>query len=117
MKEYEDIKHVGSNPQRKNINNTTEMIYAEEWEKKNQRLPWLNSGYGSLELILTERDKLCCPPITQRDAFVAASVIQWLGTNCGKAFIEECEKQIRERAPEFELARKTASRMAQNKYV
>lgn len=35
------------------------------------------------------------PPLvqpSQRDAEVAATLIQWLGTNVGRAFVDECEE-------------------------
>lgn len=33
-------------------------------------------------------------PVSQRDADVAATVIQWLGTNCGACFLREAEERI-----------------------
>lgn len=83
------------------LTNPAERIYFERFAKQCKREPWLNSGYGLLEWILcpqgqdhpTERP-------TQRDAEVAGSVIQWLGTSCGHGFVEECERQIREERAE-----------------
>jgi len=36
------------------------------------------------------------PLVSQRDATVAATVIQWLGTNCGGAFIQDVENRIKQ---------------------
>ena len=41
--------------------------------------------------------------ITQRDADVAATVIQWLGSNIGQSFLYEVEKKILEERPEAEV--------------
>jgi hypothetical protein len=70
-----------------------ERIYAEEWAKKNTRSSWINHGCTALELILTPAGKLP-RPVSQRDATIAATVIQWLGTNCGHAFLQETEQRI-----------------------
>lgn len=51
-----------------------------------------SSGYGLLELLMPEGLNL-----TQRDAAVAATVIQWLGTNCGFGFYTNCLRKVGER--------------------
>lgn len=45
-------------------------------------------------------------PITQRDHDVAATVIQWLGTNFGLGFLMETEKKIRELKDEHAARRR-----------
>ena len=83
--------------QQARLNRMPERVYAEEWKKDNERKPWLNSGFTSLELILCPSGKYWCPPpVSERDAEVAASVIQWLGTNCGFHFMLRCEAKIKE---------------------
>ncbi len=114
------VKHIGNCPERRSIYNPAEMIYAKEWERKNKRQPGLNGGLGYLEMLLNPNSKRLssfgpcsfgAKDITQRDAFVAATVIQWLGTNVGGCFIEECEKIIKEREEEFRAAQLTARRL------
>ena len=33
-------------------------------------------------------------PITQRDALVAATVVQWIGTNVGRSFLTEAFRDV-----------------------
>ncbi len=86
--------HESLQPDR--LNRMPERIYAEEWKKHNERKPWLNSGCTYLEWILCPSGERFPPPVSERDAQVAASVIQWLGTNCGLAFVQKCEKQCKQ---------------------
>lgn len=46
-------------------------------------------GNNHLQLLLSSGDPAGDPVVTQRDATVVATVIQWLGTNCGWGFL--CE--------------------------
>ena len=71
-----------------------ERIYAAAWKARNRRSPGINSGFTYLEWILCPSGQRYPPPISRRDAAVAASVIQWLGTNIGLGFIRECERKI-----------------------
>ena len=93
---------VSSRPDRL-LTGYAERIFFEQFAKQNVRSPGLNSGYTLIEHILAPKSEgrdfmwiptSYCPPITRRDAFVAYSVIQWLGTNCGRGFISECERRI-----------------------
>lgn len=92
------LQHVGTYPERR-AHGIGEDVYAKRWEKENEVEPWKNYGQCLLELILSRPDKPW-GDLTQRDAQVAASVIQWLGTNCGMAFIHECEQEIEVRRAE-----------------
>lgn len=71
----------------------SERIYLEHWRALNKRSPGVNHGFTYIEHIL-------CPaglwpgPVSRRDAAVAASVVQWLGTNCGMAFLMEAERAV-----------------------
>lgn len=103
-----EFKHKGNRPDRA-ADLMPERVFAEEWKKENERQSAINFGYIALELILNCKPLTQGPPnwqppidqITQRDATVAASVIQWLGTNCGEAFLFRCEHRItRERKRE-----------------
>lgn len=84
-----------------------ERIYAEVWEKHNERSASMNLGFTTIEHILNPEENyspsswplwaggICrMEPVTERDARVAASVIQWLGTNCGVGFLSDCERRI-----------------------
>lgn len=123
-RDYLAIKHFGDPCGRRRLAfGLAERVYARRWAKANRRICWLNRGYGALEAILGQyvmvpARRLCrshgwgCSSrkpgkprwgeelrtipavITQRDATVAASVIQWLGTNCGQAFVREAEREI-----------------------
>ena len=95
----------GSNPERQRFS-AVEATYAEEWKKQNKRSPGVNGGHTLLEHICSE--EITAPaPVSVRDSFVAASVIQWLGTNCGLCFIKTCE----ERARELKGIRKVADKL------
>ena len=107
----EDIlapKHEVLWPER--MKNLAERIFVDLWRKQQERSPGLNGGYGTLELILqpeAERAKAArsmfgglsqghVPHVSQRDATVAATVIQWLGTSCGGSFIRDAENRIKQ---------------------
>jgi hypothetical protein len=81
----------------KNDFNVAEKVYAEHWIEENKRNSAINRGFTLLEWILTPTGQECpSGRVSHRDAEVAASVIQWLGTNCGLAFLGECERKIKE---------------------
>jgi len=60
-----------------------ELTFADCWEEENQEVPGLNSGMGIMQHLTDALDG----GMTARDACVAASAIQWLGTNCGLCFL------------------------------
>lgn len=86
-----------------------ERVFAEAWEKENERRSGLNFGYGILQdLMVTSREAgprdlsiadrtWALRPrwlrvafrIGKRDRVVAATVIQWLGSNCGFSWLQE----------------------------
>lgn len=79
-----------------------ERIYMAAWRLENMRRR-SDRGYSMLELLLVPEDAwrngfggwpASVPPISRRDAVVAATVIQWLGTNAGGAFVRRCEERI-----------------------
>lgn len=84
--------------------NYAERVYFDAWVTQNTRSPGFNSGFGTLELLLrTETEPAPQPAfvtkpapqpafVSQRDMDVATTVIQWLGTNCGRCFVESCER-------------------------
>jgi hypothetical protein len=85
------IKHEGSHLYRlhPDAGNPLEVIYAEAWEKQNER----RSGmpHGTLEYLAGNgQDPVA---VTQEQATIAATVIQWLGSPVGQRFVEECLKK------------------------
>ena len=97
-------EHRTLNPER--LSHAPEEIFFRRWVEKQKAEAGVNGGWGLLELLLSptriRRDNFIfdthrpfyVPPITKRDAEVAATVVQWLGTSCGRCFIEECEREI-----------------------
>ena len=71
-----------------------ERIYAAHWKRQNRRVSYVNRGFTLIEWILCPSGQEVPSPVSRRDAAVAASVIQWLGTNCGLGFMRTCEEQI-----------------------
>jgi hypothetical protein len=90
-----DPEYQGLHPSR--LTGLAEFIYVALWRKENKRLSYLNNGFGLLELILKPEGAKRVPHVSQRDADVATTVIQWLGTNCGRCFIDTAEKEIKRR--------------------
>lgn len=86
------VEHRGLQPRRLKASGryvNREAFYAMAWRRHNKRIAHINHGYSALEWILTPDGAQYPPPVSQRDAEVAASVIQWLGTNSGEAFLHD----------------------------
>ena len=73
--------------------NPRERVFAEAWNKENTNDP---AGWSLLDKLCGERDPdrigpvaepVLVQPCTERDHWIAASVIQWLGSNCGQDFV------------------------------
>lgn len=73
-----------------------ERVYLARWKAENRRRFGVNHGYGTLEWILSTDGGQTPARVSRRDAQVAASVVQWLGTNVGLGFILGCERRIEE---------------------
>lgn len=73
-----------------------ERIYFEEWVKENRRDPALNSGIRTLEAILNPELGKPAAKVSQHDAEICTTLVQWFGTNCGRAFLDRCERRIKE---------------------
>lgn len=83
------------------LTNPRERIFVEEWIKENTRGEGMAGNARLLEHILSvkKRRGLGGPEpvlnfVTQREAHVATSVIQWLGTNCGQSFLHVVQRRI-----------------------
>lgn len=68
-----------------------ERVFAERWEEECQPSPGLNFGFGILQdLMVLQRHGMVNRVafwITKRERVIVATVVQWLGTNCGFAFL------------------------------
>lgn len=68
-----------------------EQIFLEQWQRINhRRTGWASGGVSLLELLLRPSGQDIPERATGRDAMVAATVIQWLGTNVGSGFLQCC---------------------------
>ena len=85
---------------RTKINNKTgkrERAFAIAWRKTNKRIGFLNHGYGTLENLFISHEKWFVKYniiIKSRDRFIAATIIQWLGTNVGFCWLQEVLKTL-----------------------
>lgn len=79
------------------LKNIAELVYYELWEKENERRRGLNSGFTLIEHLLMPEGQKKPDPVSQHDMAVATTVIQWLGTNCGRGFVDAAEKEIKKR--------------------
>ena len=67
-----------------------ERVFLKRWRHENSA----KDHNFTLRHIMSEDSNTYGATISQRDAVVAATVIQWLGTNCGQCFLEMCQKEI-----------------------
>lgn len=74
-----------------------EGVFFEKWVDENTKKRGLNGGNGVLELILSDNANDHVARVSQRDMDVATTVVQWFGTNCGRGFLDECEREIKRR--------------------
>ena len=82
--------------------NPREKAFFEQWMKENSPNPAINAGHGILQDLFFEPDKNSLSMrhghfvhiMNERDRMIAATVIQWLGTNCGMAFLYEALKRF-----------------------
>jgi len=87
----------------------TEKVFADEWEDTNEPRSYLNHGQGTLQNLFGHRNSWgntwFSTLITARDRVIAATVIQWLGTNVGWCWLEMTLKKCG-----FRLVRKGRER-------
>jgi hypothetical protein len=86
-----------------------ERIYAALWKQWNKERFGHGQKNGLLELLLRPDGVEWPQVVSQRDAEVAACVIQWLGTNVGMGFIWEAEKRIDAARERNDAARKRSN--------
>lgn len=70
-----------------------ERAFAEEWMKENEPISWSNNGFGILSALLTKQGDVVYKP-TNRERAIVATVVQWLGSSIGQAFMERCLESV-----------------------
>jgi hypothetical protein len=89
------IKHEGLRTYRFSFNdNPKEKDFAEAWKAENK----IVSGNSLLDHILAEDPNYPKGEVSQRDATVAATVIQWLGTPVGQCFLRDVMGAVNEKS-------------------
>lgn len=78
--------------------NDRERAFYQHWRKENKHRSWINFGQGILQDLFAipaksghwwKRIEGWNIVINKRDQYIVATVIQWLGTNCGWCFLNE----------------------------
>jgi hypothetical protein len=69
--------------------NALEKAFADAWEQENQPRPGINHGGGILQDLFYNRAGRPIHEVTDSERMVAATVVQWLGTNVGFSFLTE----------------------------
>lgn len=92
--------NVGIRVQRIEHNNR-ERAFHDQWLKENIPCPGLNHGNGILQDLFIESklntgltSPVTTEKITNRDRMIVATVIQWLGSNVGMAFLQDSLKRF-----------------------
>ncbi len=78
------IKHVGLSTHRL-YDNPLEKAFAEAWAAENKSV----AGYNLLDWLLAKDPNHPKGEVSQRDATVAATMIQWLGSPVGQSFLRK----------------------------
>lgn len=103
-------ENVGLNHERCK-DNESEKVFQEHWQKENLPLGWINRGHGILQDLFIESNPNPLSPISggrwieeinKRDRMIVATVIQWLGTNCGWCFLGEVFEKLGYRITKIE---------------
>lgn len=81
-------------------NNPREVGFAQEWDKENDSDQSIcrNYGCGILQDLFIEAKGMfwgrrMTHRISNRERMIVATVIQWLGSNCGMCFLEQALKR------------------------
>ena len=71
-----------------------EKAFAETWveDNKPQRYHMFGPVCSRLEMLMVKNDRLI--PVSQETATAVATIVQWLGTNFGRAFLDEALKKF-----------------------
>lgn len=91
------LRHVGYRVERCRFG-LLERIFCEEWQKECRPARGLNFGFGLLQDLFIDNGgkpgrlsglRFILIP-SQREAYIVATVVQWLGTNVGFSFLLRC---------------------------
>lgn len=88
--------NVGINTKRL-PHNPREKAFSEQWLQENAPVSGVNCGHGILQDLFIENNNplgtmsrgKVIEEISSRDRMIVATVIQWLGSNCGMCFLNE----------------------------
>jgi hypothetical protein len=85
--------NVGINTKRL-PHNEREKAFYEQWLQENAPVAGVNCGHGILQDLFIESEltgfnRKVIEEISNRDRMIVATVIQWLGSNCGMCFLGE----------------------------
>jgi len=72
--------------------NNIEKEFAEAWQKECEAKVYINHGRGLIQDLFMFNDdgySISNLELTPENRYVAATVIQWLGTNCGMSFLRQ----------------------------
>lgn len=109
------LKHVGFHARRLALDDGTsalERSFAEQWREQNDQFGDTYSNPAMLRVLLSEPEgpgEMHRKPIvevTQEVASTAATLMQWLGTNVGWAFMESALRRCGYKIVRDESARK-----------
>ena len=87
--------NIGFDTSRLNEHNPREVAFSETWKEENYPQRGVNFGQGQLQDIFIEQISVfpmrykVLEVINNRDRKIVATVIQWLGSNCGMGFLEK----------------------------
>lgn len=88
--------------------NVWEQSFAAIWEKENEPCGGVNFGHGLLQDLMIGTHKYefrwkgdFDPWLTDRERKICATLIQWLGTNCGRGFLEQVQREALRRHPKM----------------
>lgn len=102
--EIKDFEEIVKNNGGKNLGFFTERLKYDEYDlenslsrnwQKEQKRKNINHGHGILQDLFVNpsgnmfKNDEAITKITDRDRLIVATVIQWLGTNCGMCFLNE----------------------------
>jgi hypothetical protein len=89
MQRYEIIEHVGTHAHRLGLGALSfrEDAFADEWKSENQAIHERSCMDPTLARLLGRMP-------TQDEATAVATVIQWLGSNCGQGFLHAVQARI-----------------------
>lgn len=85
--------NIGIRPERLK-HNIREKAFHDHWLKYNKPDGYTNQGLGTLQNLFINSsfdgmNRKQIEDINNRDRMIVATVIQWLGSNCGMCFLEE----------------------------